>query len=227
MARVYKNVFFVVKKASNVFCCKSFYIAGFVIRCNIDRIEGLATEAGSWNKTCSGTKLACFRETQKKNVYVTMYPAYVRLFQVYMLGSLFSAIVSNFRKKIVFFLTLNVTIPFMILSSSNLRQTANFPPIFWRKYFKSIKYNIVPRGWCYDQIVLRFSTILSVFLRNQCYDQKFCKISFCFESKMPIFSPKHFGENISKIITSVPGREHNFVSRSGLWILMWLLSARQ
>jgi hypothetical protein len=43
------------------------------------------------------------------------------------------------------------------------------------------------------------------FLKNQYYDQIFGIIWLCYESKTPIFS-QFFGENILKIITSVPGK---------------------
>jgi hypothetical protein len=56
---------------------------------------------------------------------------------------------------------------------------------------------------------LRFSTIfgetVGVFLKNQCYDQRFALFSFVFESGTPIFVAIFFGENVLKIVTSVPG----------------------
>jgi hypothetical protein len=56
-------------------------------------------------------------------------------------------------------------------------------------------------------IFLRFLTIfgekICVFLKNQCYDQIFAKASRCLSKSANIFA-KFFGENISKIITSIP-----------------------
>jgi hypothetical protein len=49
-----------------------------------------------------------------------------------------------------------------------------------------------------------FGEKIGVFLKNQCYDQNFAKISFVLSKKTPIFSADFFGENIFKIITSVP-----------------------
>jgi hypothetical protein len=62
-------------------------------------------------------------------------------------------------------------------------------------------------GRCYDHNFLRFSTIFGekndVFLKNQ-YLIIFSKFSFVLSQKRQFF-PKIFGENILKIITSVPG----------------------
>jgi hypothetical protein len=64
------------------------------------------------------------------------------------------------------------------------------------------------RGRCYDHNFLRFLTIfgekIGVFLKYQCYDQKFSKFSLVLSQKRQFFS-EIFGENILKIITSVPG----------------------
>jgi hypothetical protein len=49
-----------------------------------------------------------------------------------------------------------------------------------------------------------FGEKMGVFLKNQCYDQKYSKFSFVL-SKKPSFFAEIFGENIEKIITSVPG----------------------
>jgi hypothetical protein len=65
----------------------------------------------------------------------------------------------------------------------------------------------VTRGRCYDHNFLRFLTIfgetIGVFLKNQCYDQNFAKFSFVLSQKRQFFT-EFFGENIFKIITSVP-----------------------
>jgi hypothetical protein len=45
-----------------------------------------------------------------------------------------------------------------------------------------------------------------VFLKNQCYDQFFQKLAL-FWVKNANFFAKFFGENIFKIITSVPGTD--------------------
>jgi hypothetical protein len=49
---------------------------------------------------------------------------------------------------------------------------------------------------------------IGVFLKYQCYDQLFSKFSFVLSQKTPIFLQnffaKFFGENIFKVITSVP-----------------------
>jgi hypothetical protein len=58
-----------------------------------------------------------------------------------------------------------------------------------------------------------FSTIFGekngVFLKNQCYDQTFAQFSFVLSTKTPIFWPILFGENILKIIASVPALNGN------------------
>jgi hypothetical protein len=51
---------------------------------------------------------------------------------------------------------------------------------------------------------------MSVFLKNQCCDQIFEKISYVLSKKTPIFFADFFGENILKIITSVPGHPGSF-----------------
>jgi hypothetical protein len=65
----------------------------------------------------------------------------------------------------------------------------------------------VTRGRCYDHNFLPFLTIfgetIGVFLKYQCYDQIISKFGFVFSQKRHFFS-KFFGENILKIITSVP-----------------------
>jgi hypothetical protein len=53
-----------------------------------------------------------------------------------------------------------------------------------------------------------FGEINGVFLKCQCYDQFFSKVSFVL-SKNASFFPKYFGENIFKIISSVPGLKTN------------------
>jgi hypothetical protein len=67
----------------------------------------------------------------------------------------------------------------------------------------------VSRGRCYDHNFLRFSPIfgekIGVFLKNQCYDQFFSQTSSSLSKKRQYFR-WIFGENILKIITSVPGR---------------------
>jgi hypothetical protein len=64
-----------------------------------------------------------------------------------------------------------------------------------------------PWGRCYDHNFLRFFPIfgekIGVFLKYQCYDQIILK--FVLSQKRQFFA-KFFGENILKIITSVPGR---------------------
>jgi hypothetical protein len=63
-------------------------------------------------------------------------------------------------------------------------------------------------GRCYDHNFLRFFLIFSekigVFLKYQCYDQFFQNLAL-FWVKNANFFAKFFGENILKIITSVPG----------------------
>jgi hypothetical protein len=63
-------------------------------------------------------------------------------------------------------------------------------------------------GRYYDHNFLRFSPIfgekIGDFLKYQCYDQLFSKFSFVSSQKRQIFR-NFFGENILKIITSVPG----------------------
>jgi hypothetical protein len=49
-----------------------------------------------------------------------------------------------------------------------------------------------------------FRPKIGVFFKNQCYDNFFKKISFVFSQKLHFFA-NFFGENILKIITSVPG----------------------
>jgi hypothetical protein len=44
---------------------------------------------------------------------------------------------------------------------------------------------------------------MAFLLKYQCYDQLFTKFSFVLSQKRPFFA-KIFGENILKIITSVP-----------------------
>jgi hypothetical protein len=51
-----------------------------------------------------------------------------------------------------------------------------------------------------------FGEKIGVFLKIQCYDKKFAQFSFVLSQKRHFFR-KIFGENILKIITSVPGRE--------------------
>jgi hypothetical protein len=43
-----------------------------------------------------------------------------------------------------------------------------------------------------------------IFLKNQCYDRIFAQFIFVFSQKRQLFPPI-FGENVYKIITSVPG----------------------
>jgi hypothetical protein len=54
----------------------------------------------------------------------------------------------------------------------------------------------------------RFSTIfggkIGVFLKNQCSDQNFAQFTFVLSQKRQLFFAEKFGENIFKIITSVP-----------------------
>jgi hypothetical protein len=68
--------------------------------------------------------------------------------------------------------------------------------------------NQTARGRCYDHNFLRFFLIFSekicVFLKYQCYAQFFSKFGFVLSQKRQFFA-KFFGENILKIITSVPG----------------------
>jgi hypothetical protein len=45
---------------------------------------------------------------------------------------------------------------------------------------------------------------IGVFLKYQCYDQLFFKFSFVLSQKRQVFA-QFFGENILKLITSVPG----------------------
>jgi hypothetical protein len=63
--------------------------------------------------------------------------------------------------------------------------TPNFRQFLCRKYFKN--HNIGSWGRCYDQNILRFSTIfgekMGVFLKNQCYDQFFSKFNFVSSQK--------------------------------------------
>jgi hypothetical protein len=49
-----------------------------------------------------------------------------------------------------------------------------------------------------------FGEKIGVYLKYQCYDQLFSKISFVWSQKRQFFEI-FFGENIFKIITSVPG----------------------
>jgi hypothetical protein len=49
-----------------------------------------------------------------------------------------------------------------------------------------------------------FGENIGSFLKNKCYDSIFAKISSILTTS-PSFSCKNFGENIFKIITSVPG----------------------
>jgi hypothetical protein len=51
----------------------------------------------------------------------------------------------------------------------------------------------------------KFSAKIGVFLKNQCYDRFFSKFSIVW-LKNDNFLAKFFGENILKIVTSVPGR---------------------
>jgi hypothetical protein len=68
--------------------------------------------------------------------------------------------------------------------------------------------NSEPGGRCFDHNFLQFLPIFGekngVFLKNQCYDQIFENWAL-FWVKNANFFAKFFGENISKIITSVPG----------------------
>jgi hypothetical protein len=63
------------------------------------------------------------------------------------------------------------------------------------------------RGRCYDHNFLRFLTIFceknGFFLKNQCYDQFFQNLALFWVKNANIFAD-FFGENIFKIITSVP-----------------------
>jgi hypothetical protein len=45
---------------------------------------------------------------------------------------------------------------------------------------------------------------MAFFLKNQCYDQNFAYFTFVLSQKRQFFA-EFFGENIFKIITSVPG----------------------
>jgi hypothetical protein len=67
--------------------------------------------------------------------------------------------------------------------------------------WKYVDLYIHNRGRCYDH---NFGEKIGVFLKNQCYDQMFAKFSFVLSQKRQFFA-EFFGENISKIITSVPG----------------------
>jgi hypothetical protein len=58
-----------------------------------------------------------------------------------------------------------------------------------------------------------FGEKIGVFLKYQCYDQLFSKFSYVLSQKRHFFA-KFFGENIIKIITSVPG--HPAVNRHGV-----------
>jgi hypothetical protein len=49
-----------------------------------------------------------------------------------------------------------------------------------------------------------FGEKFGVFLNTQCYDQNYAKTSSNLREKNAIFFAKFFGENIFKIITSVP-----------------------
>jgi hypothetical protein len=53
------------------------------------------------------------------------------------------------------------------------------------------------------------------FSQNQCYDQT-CMILLCFETKTPTFFAEIFGENIFKIITSVPARREDLPQSRGV-----------
>jgi hypothetical protein len=46
---------------------------------------------------------------------------------------------------------------------------------------------------------------MALFFKNQCYDQNFAYFSFVLSQKR-LFFAEFFGENILKIITSVPGK---------------------
>jgi hypothetical protein len=76
--------------------------------------------------------------------------------------------------------------------------------------------NLATLNWgrCYDHNVLRFSPIfgekIGVFLQNQFYDQLFSKFSFVLSQKR-----QFFGENILKIITSVPDSSNRPLQRAG------------
>jgi hypothetical protein len=80
-----------------------------------------------------------------------------------------------------------------------------FDPNFGALYI----FRLFVHNWdrCYDHNFLRFSTIFGekfgVFLKNQCYDQILAKFSFVLSQNANFFV-KFFGENILKIITSVP-----------------------
>jgi hypothetical protein len=70
-------------------------------------------------------------------------------------------------------------------------------------------YRTRSRGRCYDHNFLQFLPIfgkkIGIFLKNQCYEQKFAYFSFVLSQKRQFFFAIFFGENILKIITSVPG----------------------
>jgi hypothetical protein len=55
---------------------------------------------------------------------------------------------------------------------------------------------------------------IGVFLKNQCCDQIFAKTSCSLSKKTPIFSLNFSGENISKILTSVPGHPARMLAQS-------------
>jgi hypothetical protein len=52
-------------------------------------------------------------------------------------------------------------------------------------------------------------------IENQCYDPIFAQFSFDFEQKNAKFFVKLFGENIMKIITSIPGEQVTNQKRHG------------
>jgi hypothetical protein len=68
-------------------------------------------------------------------------------------------------------------------------------------------------GRCYDHNFQQFLTFfgekIGVFLKNQCYDQN---LALFWVKNANIFA-EFFGENILKIITSVPGRTQTSVAQ--------------
>jgi hypothetical protein len=56
----------------------------------------------------------------------------------------------------------------------------------------------------FSAIFSNFRQKIGVFLKNQCYDQNFCNNLALLWVKNANFSQFFFGENIFKIITSVP-----------------------
>jgi hypothetical protein len=84
-------------------------------------------------------------------------------------------------------------------------------PVFWRRLVALLLLLLEPDlppwnrfcGSGVDVMITILCDFCNFFLKNQCYDQNFAKTSISLRKNANIFA-KFFGENILKIITSVP-----------------------